>query len=119
MSRQQRKYVAIWMTLGIIFQSILIPYFNRVEGLPIDSSISSVYDHSIREQSPMLIIQSSTDLAVPVFDVQFSIKELILSQQELIYDHYANQVKTLLLCNENIDLIFTIKELKFPTHYFW
>lgn len=119
MKRKHRLYLAIWLTLGLVFQSVLMPYARTSEASIEDSSLSYWSNNSILDQSHVVLIHASTDLTGPFSFEQFSIKGFILSHKELLYGHIANQVKTLFLCYRHIDLLFSIKELKFPSHYFW
>jgi hypothetical protein len=119
MNRLQRKYWAICLTIGVIVQALCMPYLDRAESGTSDLSVSYLTDYSIAEQYDGFMLQSNTELSIQKAQEKIIYSSLDFGIQSFIFQHVANQLAILFLLNKHVDLLFGIKELKFPTHYFW
>ncbi|UJP64241.1 hypothetical protein [Mongoliitalea daihaiensis] len=119
MNRLQRKYWVICLTIGVIVQALCMPYVDRAELVSSDLSVSYLTDYSIAEQYDGFMLQSNTDLSIPNAQEKVINSSVAYGIQSFIFKHVANQLDIWFLLNKHVDLLFGIKELKFPTHYFW
>lgn len=111
--------MAVILSLGIFFQGLVLSCIAVQDNSYAESTISQLTDTSIHEQYDGVMLASNADLSVPLAQEQFSTNGLFSGVQSLFSFHFANKIKTLFLLYDYIDLLFGIKELKFPSHYFW
>lgn len=119
MIKQNRKYMAVLLSLGILLQGMLMSCISVQDNSYAESAISQLTDHNIIDHYDGVMFVSNADLSVPLVQEQFSAFGLLLGLQASFTFHFANKIKTLFLLYDYVDLLFGIKELKFPSHYFW
>lgn len=119
MIKQNRKYMAVLLSLGIFLQGLVLSCIPIKDNSYAESAISQLTNNGIIDQYDGIMLMSNADLSVPVVQEQFSLNGLSFGLQASFSFHFANKIKTLFLLYDYIDLLFGIKELKFPSHYFW
>lgn len=120
MNKHFKQFIAVTLTLTLIFHGLVLSYFAVVEDAVEQDEIayfSSSFIGDVSGDTPML---SGSDQLVIVSSKSSLSGDSFLGYISAVYSfHYKNGINTTLKISQNIDLIFDIKKLKFPTHYFW
>lgn len=111
--------MTVLLSLGIFLQGMLMSCIAVKDNSYVESAFSQLTDNSIIDQYDGIMLVSNADLSIPLVQEQFSLNGLSFGLQAFFSFHFANKIKTLFLLYDHVDLIFGIKELKFPSHYFW
>ncbi|MCH7396824.1 hypothetical protein MM236_02450 [Belliella sp. DSM 107340] len=120
MNNLLKQTIGISLTIIMIFHGMVLPYFSVSEEHVLEDSSAYFSSSSLAEYASDLPLVSDTDhLVLVTCKAQFAGDSYIGSFDAINSFHFENFVKTLFKLSQKTDVVFGIKELKFPTHYFW
>jgi len=119
MKKQKRKYASRIVALSILIQCLLLAWISEPKQSLEESTVSRVTDTSIIDQYDMAMLVSQADLSVPTAQEKYSGFGFHFALQSLSTLQFGIKIKILMSLLDYVDLLFDIKELKFPSHFFW
>ncbi|WP_373496012.1 hypothetical protein [Aquiflexum sp.] len=114
-----KQLIGITLIITLIFHGLVLSYFSIAEDNH-DASEAYFSDSFIGELPDDLPMLSLSDQLVVVGSKAPFLGGSLHNNIIAVYAfHFEKYVNSIIKISQKIDLIFDIKALKYPTHYFW
>lgn len=120
MNTHFKQFIGITLLISLMIQGMVMPYFSIVEQVHSEESAELYSNSYLGEYSgDVLFVSSSDHLVIVTSKGALSGGEFLGNFYLSSINHYEKQINSIFKISQKVDLIFDIKALKFPTHYFW
>lgn len=115
-----KQLIGITLMISLMIQGMVMPYFTIAENIQSEESAELYSNSYVGEYAGDLLLVSGSDhLVIVASKGSLTGGDLFGNIYKSYIFHYENQIESIFKISQKVDLIFDIKELKFPTHYFW
>ncbi|MFD2036009.1 hypothetical protein ACFSKL_14485 [Belliella marina] len=115
-----KQFLGITLSISLMFHGLVLPYFQVSDNSDSGDSSTYISNSQIVEFAGDLPLISGIDQLVVVTSKASFLGDWLYGRINAIYTfHFENYVNSIFKTSQHIELVFGIKEIKFPTHFFW
>ncbi|MEX2566338.1 MAG: hypothetical protein WD431_10375 [Cyclobacteriaceae bacterium] len=122
MQKMLNAYFGIALALIVAFQAIALPHYSKRNPIQnvtdgADQKVSDTIISAHTSQFP--IISEGERLTLPSSKNNYSFGDILDFPPTWHLIHFSNEIRKQVLLHQVVELFFGIRELKFPSHFFW